>query len=85
MTIIEEVKETFKNCGIGTEFTTAEINQMVHSKFGRNPNSVIPSDYSYNMNNKGKIGSLEKFNIFRQIKRGLYEYVGENYKKHSAI
>lgn len=81
MTILDEVKETFKNTEMGTEFTTFEIKQIVHQKFGRTYGSVIPSDYSYNLHNKGKVGSLENFNIFIQIKRGLYKYVGENYKR----
>ena len=80
MTILDEVRETFKNTELETEFTTAEIKEMVYLKFGRNKSSVIPSDYSYNMTNKGKIGSLENFNIFMQLKRGLYKYVGLNYK-----
>ena len=80
MTVLEKVRETFLSVPIGTEFSTAEIKQMVSLKFKTNPNSVIPSDYSYNMSNKGKIGSLESFNIFIQIKRGLYKYVGENYE-----
>ena len=79
MKIIDEVKFTFANKKIGTEFTTNEIKQMVYDKFGRNKSSVIPSDYCYNMTNKGKTGSLKDFNIFIQIKRGLYQYVGENY------
>ena len=80
MTVIEEVRETFKTVEFGKEFTTPEIKKMVNKKFGRNEGSVIPSDYSYNMTNKGKVGSLEYFNIFIQIKRGLYKFVGENYK-----
>ena len=80
MTVLDEVRETFKNAEFGAEFTTAEIKRLVHLKFGRNESSVIPSDYSYNMTNKGKIGSLENFNIFIQLERGLYKYVGENYK-----
>ena len=80
MTIIDEVRETFKFAEIGSQYTTAEIKQMVHKKFGRNPASVIPSDYSYYMSNKGKVGSLIDFNIFKQVKRGLYEYVGENHQ-----
>ena len=80
MTVIEEVRETFKNVEFGKEFTTPEIKRMVNNKFGRNKGSVIPSDYSYNMTNKGKVGSLEFFNIFIQIERGLYKFVGENYK-----
>ncbi|MBE6964309.1 MAG: hypothetical protein E7443_06960 [Ruminococcaceae bacterium] len=80
MTVLDEVRETFKATEIGTEFTTAEIKHMVKMKFGRNPGSVIPSDYSYNMDNKGKGGSLKNFNLFLQTKRGIYKYVGENYR-----
>ena len=80
VTILDEVRETFRNVEFGTEFSTSEIKQMVHLRFNRKESSVIPSDYSYNMTNKGKVGSLENFNIFIQIKRGLYKYVGENYK-----
>ena len=80
MSVLDEVRETFRNVPVGTEFSTAEIKQMVSSKFNRKPGSVIPSDYSYNMKNKGKTGTLETFNLFFQIKRGLYKYVGENYK-----
>jgi len=80
MRVIDEVRETFKNVEKGSEYTTSEIKNMVYEKFGRTHGSVIPSDYSYNMTNKGKIGSLENFNIFIQIERGLYQYVGEGYK-----
>ena len=80
MTILDEVKETFKNTPIGEVFTTAQIKYKVHLHFGTNQSSVIPSDYCYNMTNKGKIGKLEHFNLFIQLKRGLYKYVGENYQ-----
>lgn len=79
MSVINEVRETFKNQKIGTEFTTKEIKEMVSYKFGTKKGSVNPSDYSYNMTNKGKIGSLKHFNIFIQIETGLFRYVGENY------
>ena len=54
MTIIEQVRETFQNVETGSKFTTIEIKSLVHKKFGTNIGSVIPSDYSYNMTNKGK-------------------------------
>jgi hypothetical protein len=81
MTVLDQVRETFRNVEIGSEFTTAEIKRMVNLKFKTNEGSVIPSDYSYNMTNKGKVGSLKTFNIFEQVKRGVYKYVGENYKR----
>ena len=79
MTILDEVRETFRDTPIGTQFTTAEIKHLVFTKFGRTKGSIIPSDYCYYKRNKGKIGPLETFNLFLWIKRGLYVYVGENY------
>ena len=80
MSVLEEVMETFSNVEIGTVFTTKEIKEMVSKKYGRNERSIIPSDYSYNMTNKGIIGtSCEHFNIFVQTKHGEYEYVGLDY------
>ena len=80
MTVLDEVRETFKDIELGREFTTSEIKQMVCQKFGRTHGSVIPSDYSYDMTNRGKVGSLKEFNLFLQVKRGIYRYVGEHYK-----
>ena len=80
MTVIDQVRETFINVEKDSRFTTTEIKNLVHKKFGTNIGSVNPSDYSYNMTNKGKVGSLKNFNIFMQVKRGEYIYVGENYK-----
>ena len=80
MTVLDEVRETFKDIEPGREFTTSEIKQMVCQKFGRTHGSVIPSVYSYNMTNRGKVGSLKEFNLFLQVKRGIYRYVGEHYK-----
>ena len=86
MNTLDKVRETFRNVPIGSEFTRAEIKHLVFTKYIETPDrigsidSIIPSDYCYNMTNKGKVGSLERFNIFIQIKRGLYKYVGENYQ-----
>ena len=85
MNTLDKVRETFRNIPIGSEFTRAEIKHMVYTKYKDTPeeigsiDSIIPSDYCYNKNNKGKIGPLETFNLFRWKGRGLYEYVGENY------
>ena len=80
MFVIDKVRDTFQDVPHGSVFTTQKIKEMVCAKFERtNPNSVIPSDYSYNMTNKGKIGRLENFNLFIQIKHGEYQYVGEHY------
>ncbi len=83
MTVIEQVRECFKDCKIGTEFTRQEIIDRVCEKYGTNPTSVIPSDYCYNMTNKGKQASsvLNSFKIFNNIGNGIYQYVGENFMK----
>lgn len=72
MTNIEKVRHTFANCETGTIFSTSEIKDMVILKHGGNRGSIIPSDYCYNLTNKGKIEDpvLAKFNIFEWISRG---------------
>ncbi|MBR5438123.1 MAG: hypothetical protein IKV21_04310 [Clostridia bacterium] len=81
MTVLEEIRDSFSDVEIGSEFTTAEIKRMVNEKYGRKEGSVIPSDCAYGMTNKGiKNTSFERFNIFVQLKRGVYKYVGDIYK-----
>ena len=83
MSVIEQIRETFRDIPIGSVFTTSEIKHMVNARFGTNEGSVIPSDCCYNMTNKGiKGNAFESFNIFIQIKYGVYKYVGENYNGH---
>lgn len=81
MTNIDKVKDTFAKHEIGTILSTSEIKDMVILKHGGNRGSIIPSDYCYNLTNKGKINDpiLAKFNIFEWISRGKYKYLGENY------
>ena len=76
--VVEEVRQTFKDVPIYTEFTTSEIKDMVYSKFGRNKGSVIPSDYCYNRCNKG-IKYEKSLHIFRFVESDRYVYLGENY------
>ena len=78
MTILEKVKETFKDCRIGTIFSFGEIRSMVIHKFGCNPESVIPSDYCYNRINNG-IDFDNYLHIFEYINRNQYKYLGEGY------
>ena len=81
MTNIEKVRDTFSNCKKGTMFSTSEIIDKVILKHGGNRGSIIPSDYCYNLTNKGKIDDpiLVEFKIFEWIDRGKYKYLGENY------
>jgi len=78
MTIIEELIDVFRDVEIGTEFTRSEIVQRVHSKFGRNTDSVIPSDYCYNRLNNG-INHETQPHLFEYTSRKTYIYLGLNY------
>lgn len=83
MTILEMVAETMSHQEIGTVLHRKEIIKMVRDRYDVNPSSIIPSDYCYNMTNKDKQtnSSLKKFNIFLNVGRGLYQYVGSNYTR----
>lgn len=74
----DEVIEVFKSVKLYEEFTSAEIKHMVFVKYGRNKESVIPTDYCYNRYNKGI--SLEKhLRIFEYTSDKKFRYLGENY------
>jgi len=81
MTNLEKVRDTFAQCALGNIYSRSEIIYMVKTKYGVNEGSIIPSDYCYNLTNKGKTddASLDKFKIFEWISRGKYRYLGENY------
>lgn len=63
MTITEKYRECFKEYPVGTKFTRKQIIDLMQQKFDIKPASIIPSDYSYNMTNKGKNGSAELNNF----------------------
>ena len=79
MTIVEQYREAFKDLPIGTRLTRKEIIDTLVDKYGTNPVSIVPSDYCYNMTNKGIRGKSEDNNFFLNVGEGLYEYVGENW------
>lgn len=79
MTVLGLVKESFAQCKIGEEYDTKAIKSIVNSKHGTNMNSVIPSDYCYNITNEGIDNYIDYLHIFEQIKRGRYKYLGEKY------
>lgn len=87
MIIIEKVRETFARCEPGSIFTRSEIIHMVKTKYRVNESSIIPSDYCYNLTNKGILAdaSLEKFKVFEWLSRGKYRYFGENYPYTGTI
>ena len=64
---------------VGKEFTTAEIIDLVVERYpDTNKTSVIPSDYCYNMTNKG-IDYKKHKHIFEQLERGHYKVLGTGY------
>lgn len=78
MRIIDQLRDCLLDVAIGTKMKRQEIISLVVNRFGTNPNSIIPSDYCYNMTNKGI--SPDHISFFLNVGTGLYEYVGENYK-----
>ena len=76
MRIVEQIRECMKDVPLGTQLKRQEIIDRVVDRFHSNPDSIIPSDYCYNMTNKGKTGST---NFFLNVGTGEYEYVGEGY------
>lgn len=84
MTILDKVRDTFKNCEIGSELSRQEIINKVVIKHGCNPGSIIPSDYCYNRINNGI--DFEKFlHIFEFLGSCMYKYLGENYPYSGTI
>ncbi|MCR1842103.1 DUF7225 domain-containing protein [Murimonas intestini] len=79
MTITEQYREILKDLALGTKMTRQEIVKLLQDKYGTNPSSILPSDYSYNMTNKGIEDLDNKPNFFLNRGNGQYEYVGENY------
>lgn len=58
--------------------TSGFVKNEVERKYGRNTNSVLPSDFCYNRVNDGM--DFRKDNrLFKYIERNTYEYLGEGY------
>lgn len=79
MLIIDQFRECLKDVPLGTRMKRQEIIDLVHEKFGTNPSGIIPSDYCYNMMNQGISDHHAAF--FLNVGTGLYEYVGEGYRR----
>lgn len=76
--ILDMVTDTFKTTAIGTVFTRAEIVNLVVSKYGCNPTSIIPSDYCYNRLNNG-INYEKHLHLFEYTDTNQYRYLGLDY------
>ena len=60
----------------GEVFTRSKIIELICMHFpGTNPSSLIPSDYCYNLFNKG---INFRNHIFEQVNQGVYKYLGQN-------
>lgn len=82
LTIEEKVLSTFAGKE-GETFKRHEIIDMVLKKYpGTNKDSVIPSDYCYNMTNNG---IKFKFHVFELQSRGVYKYLGEGVKYNGLV
>ncbi len=82
MTVNEEIVESFKDVKIGSVFSMGEIKDLVYEKYGRNRNSVIPSDLCYNSSNWGVENSdyhSKVKRLFLKIDSGMYKYVGPDF------
>ena len=51
--ITQQFRECFRDVAVGTKMKRQEIIDLLSERFGTNPSSIIPSDYCYNMKNKG--------------------------------
>ena len=82
MTVNEEIIEAFKDVEVGSVFSMSEIKDLVYEKYGRNRNSVIPSDLCYNSSNWGVENSdyhSKVKRLFLKVESGMYKYVGPNF------
>lgn len=87
VTNLQIVEASFMNCKIGREFKTQEVIDLVKFKYKINDNSIIPSDYCYNLMNieKWKNPQLLNFNIFEYVDIDTYIYLGGNYSYNGLI
>lgn len=75
MTIEEKMRTVFAGVPERTEFTAAEIIERVHTQFGTNKASIIPSDFCYNRLNNG-IDYHKHLHLFEYISEKRYLYLG---------
>ncbi|MFA0814747.1 MAG: hypothetical protein ACC608_03035 [Anaerofustis sp.] len=80
-TILDRVRNVFQGSQIGKVYTSQEIIRMVLKEYPSiKEGSIKPSDYCNNMTNKDKESNpaLNNFNIFENVARGKYKFIGEN-------
>ncbi len=82
MSIKDKIFSTFEN-ERGKAFSRKEIIDLVLEKYPEtNRSSIIPSDYCYNITNKGIPFDNH---LFEHIEIGRYKVLGPNYKYNGDI
>jgi hypothetical protein len=63
----------------GLIYTRKDINTLVKIAYSKSEESILPSDYCYNLINKDIKYDFEKrAHFFEYVKRNAYKYIGEN-------
>jgi len=84
MSIKSEIKEFVSSLNFDDEISTNEFKTKLSKQYGRPKSCYIPSDYCYNRTNYG-INYDTQPHYFIYKKRGLYQYVGNNYSFSGEI
>jgi hypothetical protein len=79
-------KEIMEACArdlvIGKEYSTREATKVLTGSANSNRD---PSDFSYNMTNKGIENYAGSLHLFEQTRRGFHIYLGENYPYNGKV
>lgn len=76
------IKDKIKNiCEKNEILTSKEIKNRVQNKYATNRDSIIPSDYCYNITNLG----ANEAHFFIYLEHNKYHYVGEDYNYSGNI
>lgn len=88
MTIPEQMKqfvnELISERGLHCKISRNEIRELVHIRFQRNIDSVIPSDFCYDRANKG-VDFYKTPRLFAYLGNGMYECLGENFPFNGSV
>ena len=77
-TWLDECRDFMLTLEKGKEYSTEEIN-LAYRNSGGTRSNPIPSDYCYNITNKGIDFSDSSRRLFEWLGKGKYKYLGQNY------
>jgi len=80
MKIHDQIQKSLRG-NLEPELTAGQIKDKVIEAFGGNPESIIPSDYCYNRENKGS----NQHYLFKYLGHNQYEYLGPNFRYNGDI